>query len=49
MQLRLLAERGLHDHVLDTDALLAAARESETPQFIVLAFAAAVRLHAGRG
>jgi hypothetical protein len=44
LQLRLLAERGAHDHAPPADELVAAARESVEPQLCALAFAAGARL-----
>src|SRR3954451_10207810 len=40
LQLRLLAERGVHEHAPIADALLATARESGQPQFYAQAFTA---------
>jgi class 3 adenylate cyclase/tetratricopeptide (TPR) repeat protein len=49
VQLRLLAERGEHEHAPAADELLAKARESREPQLIALAFAATARLHLAQG
>ena len=48
-QLRLLAERGAHEHAPAADKLLATARESGEPQDYALAFSAAVRLLLAQG
>jgi class 3 adenylate cyclase/tetratricopeptide (TPR) repeat protein len=44
VQLRLLAERDLHDHAPEADTLIAAARESGSQQLMAQALAAATRL-----
>jgi class 3 adenylate cyclase len=44
LQLRLLAERGAHEHAPDADEPVASARESGEPQMCALAFTAAARL-----
>jgi class 3 adenylate cyclase/tetratricopeptide (TPR) repeat protein len=44
LELRLLAERGAHEHAPPTDELVGKARESGEPQLCALAFAAAARL-----
>jgi class 3 adenylate cyclase len=49
LQLRLLAERGAHEHAPVTDQLLAAARESGEPQSCAIAFAAGARLLVAQG
>jgi tetratricopeptide (TPR) repeat protein len=49
LQLRLLAERGSHQHAPAAEELVAAARESGEPQMIALAFAAAARLRRAEG
>lgn len=49
VQLRLLAERGAHEHAPTPDELLAAARESGEPQDYALAFAAVARLLLAQG
>ena len=49
LQLRLLAERGAHEHAPATDELVAAARESGDPQDYALTFAAGARLLAASG
>ena len=49
LQLRLLAERGAHEHAPAADALVAAARESVEPQVSAVAFAAGARLLLAQG
>jgi tetratricopeptide (TPR) repeat protein len=49
LQLRLLAERGAHEHAPATDELVAAARESGDPQDYALTFAAGARLLVASG
>ena len=49
LQLRLLAERGEQDRAPATDDLVIAARQSDEPQMIALAFAAAARLLLAQG
>ena len=49
LQLRLLAERGAHEHAPAADELLATARESGQPQDYALAFTAAARLLLAQG
>ena len=44
LQLRLLAERGAHEHAPAADELVARARESGEPQMIAIAFAATAQL-----
>ncbi|HEU0245691.1 MAG TPA: adenylate/guanylate cyclase domain-containing protein [Gaiellaceae bacterium] len=44
LQLRLLAERGAHEHAPAPDELVARAREGGEPQMCALAFAAAARM-----
>ena len=44
LQLRLLAERGAHEHAPGADELVSAARESGEPQWCALSFAAGARL-----
>jgi class 3 adenylate cyclase len=48
-QLRLLAERGAHEHVPAMDELVATAREAGEPQVCALAFAAVARLLLAQG
>ncbi len=49
LQLRLLAERGAHEHAPAADVLAAAARGSGEPQDVALAFAAGARLLLAQG
>ncbi|MEJ7790742.1 MAG: hypothetical protein WKF65_02080 [Gaiellaceae bacterium] len=49
LQLRLLAERGTHEHAPAADALVASARETGEPQTYAVAFAAAARLLLAQG
>ena len=49
LQLRLLAERGAHEHAPAADELLATARESGQPQMYAQAFTAAARLLLAQG
>jgi class 3 adenylate cyclase/tetratricopeptide (TPR) repeat protein len=49
LQLRLLAERGAHQHVPAPDALVARARETGNPQDYALTFAAGARLLLAQG
>jgi class 3 adenylate cyclase len=49
LQLRLLAERGAHEHAPAADELIARARESGDPQDYALAFAAGARLLLAQG
>jgi class 3 adenylate cyclase/tetratricopeptide (TPR) repeat protein len=49
LQLRLLAERGAHEHAPAPDELVARAREGGEPQLCALAFAAAARLLLAQG
>jgi tetratricopeptide (TPR) repeat protein len=49
VQLRLLAELGVHDVAPETDTLVDAAREVGTPTYVAIAFAAAARLVLARG
>ena len=49
LQLRLLAERGAHEHAPAADTLVAAARESVEPQLCAVAFAAGARLLLAQG
>ena len=49
LQLRLLAERGAHEHAPAADELLATTRESGQPQDYALAFTAAARLLLAQG
>ena len=49
LQLRLLAERGVHEHAPAADELLATARESGQPQIHAQAFTAAARLLLAQG
>ena len=49
VQLRLLAERGAHEHAPAADELLTAARDSGQPQCYAQAFAAAARLLLAQG
>ena len=49
LQLRLLAERGAHEHAPAADDLVAAARESVEPQLSAVAFAAGARLLLAQG
>ena len=49
LQLRLLAERGAHEHAPAADELLATARESGQPQMYAMAFTAAGRLLLAQG
>jgi tetratricopeptide (TPR) repeat protein len=49
VQLRLLAERGAHEHVPAPDALVATAREAGNPQVSAFTFAAGARLLLAQG
>ena len=49
LQLRLLAQRGAHEHAPAADEFVATARESGEPQVIALAFAAAAQLLLAQG
>jgi class 3 adenylate cyclase/tetratricopeptide (TPR) repeat protein len=49
IQLRLLAERGAHEHAPAVDELLATAREAGQPQMYALAFSAAARVLLAQG
>jgi class 3 adenylate cyclase/tetratricopeptide (TPR) repeat protein len=49
VQLRLLAERGAHEHASAADELVASAREGGEPQMFAQAFAAATRLVLAQG
>ena len=49
VQLRLLAERGGHEHVPGIDELVATARESGEPQLYAVVFSAAARLLLAQG
>jgi tetratricopeptide (TPR) repeat protein len=49
IQLRLLAERGAHEHAPAVDQLLATAREAGQPQMYALAFSAAARVLLAQG
>ena len=49
LQLRLLAERGAHEHAPAANTLVAAARESVEPQLCAVAFAAGARLLLAQG
>ena len=49
VQLRLLAERGAHEHTPAVDELVATAREAGQPQWYAIAFAAAARMRLAWG
>ncbi|HEX9351890.1 MAG TPA: adenylate/guanylate cyclase domain-containing protein [Gaiellaceae bacterium] len=49
LQLRLLAQRGAHEHAPAADEFVATARESGEPQVIALSFAAAAQLLLAQG